>query len=248
MAGLAASTLVAAAATPSNAAAVRGSRTDLLSNTALLQQPPSKTAQKVPPAKSSKTATKAPAPKGDPALPVTYVTAGEGNLARYRVRERLAGKELDNDAVGETPKVMGTIVLDKSGAIVAGQSGFTAELSLLKSDQTRRDRFVRSRILKTDSFPSTSFKVTSVRGLPSPLPTSGETRFQLLGDLTVKGVTRPSVWDVVATVVGNQLKGSAKTQFTFKEFALEQPRVAIVLSLADTIGLEYDFVMTRKTP
>ncbi|HYW32865.1 MAG TPA: YceI family protein [Gemmatimonas sp.] len=247
VAGLAASTLVAAGATPSSAAVVSHAPGNHEMRGVPLVQPPSRTTQKVPRAKSSKTVAKTPAPKGDPTLPVTYVTAGEGNLARYRVRERLAGKELDNDAVGETPKVTGTIALDKSGAIAPG-SGFTAQLSLLKSDQTRRDRYVRTRLLVTDSFPSTTFKVTSVRGLASPLPTSGETRFQLLGDLTVKGVTRPSVWDVSATVIGNQLKGSAKTQFTFKDFDLPQPRVAIVLSLADTIGLEYDFVMTKKTP
>jgi hypothetical protein len=29
--------------------------------------------------------------------------------------------------------------------------------------------------------------------------------------------------------------------FTFKDFSLEQPRVPVVLSVADTIKLEYDF-------
>ena len=205
------------------------------------QQPP------VRPASSKSAAPATRSAKADPSLPVRFTTAGEGNLARYRVRERLVGKDLDNDAVGETPKVTGTIALDAAGRIVPGESGFTAELAPLTSDQARRDNYVRRRLLVTDSFPTTTFKVTEVRELASPLPASGETRFQLLGDLTVKGVTRPSVWNVVATVKGDQLKGSAVTKFTFKDFELAQPRVAIVLSLADTIGLEYDFVMVRTT-
>jgi hypothetical protein len=31
------------------------------------------------------------------------------------------------------------------------------------------------------------------------------------------------------------------TSFTFKDFSLEQSRVPVVLSVADTIKLEYDF-------
>ena len=216
------------------------------------QQPPVKKAS--PPTSSSKNAAAnksakgSKIPKGDPSLPVAYVTTGEGNVARYRVRERLAGKELDNDAIGETPKVTGSIALDKSGKIVSGQSGFTAELGQITSDQTRRDNYVRRRLLVTDSFPTTALTITEIRGLLSPLPTVGETKFQLLGDLTVKGVTRPSTWDVTATVSGSELKGSAKTRFTFADFQLTQPRVPILLSVNDTIALEYDFVMTRKAP
>ncbi len=213
-------------------------------------QPPAKSAPKVTKTAAGKrpatSSTKKVVVKGDPSLPVAYVTSIDGNLARYRVRERLAGKELDNDAIGETPKVTGAITLDKSGKLVPGASGFTAELAMLKSDQDRRDNYVRRRILVTDSFPTTTFRATEIRGLASPLPTSGETKFQLVGDLTVKGVTRPSIWNVTATVIGDQLKGSASTRFTFAEFSLPQPRVPIVLSLVDTIGLEYDFVMAKK--
>ena len=32
---------------------------------------------------------------------IRFAVADSGNVARYRVRERLMGKELDNDAVGE---------------------------------------------------------------------------------------------------------------------------------------------------
>jgi polyisoprenoid-binding protein YceI len=204
-----------------------------------------KPAAKKPAAKTSSRSVKSSA-KGDPSLPVQFVTAADGNMARYRVRERLMGKELDNDAVGETPKVTGSIALDKNGKIIPGESGFTATIDSLKSDQARRDNYVRRRVLVTDTFPTTSLRITEVRGLASPLPTSGETRFQLVGDLTVKGVTHPSVWDVVATVTGETLKGNARTKFTFGDFALVQPKVPVVLSVNDTIALEYDFTMTKK--
>lgn len=187
-----------------------------------------------------------PAPA--PQVAVQYVTSGDGNVARYRVRERLVGKELDNDASGETTQLTGAIALDKTGKIVPGSSRFTATLSEIKSDSDRRDGYVRRRILVVDSFPTTTFVVTGVQGLPAKLPTAGPAEFQLSGDLTVKGVTRPSTWQVKANVSGEKLTGTAITRFTFAEFQLMQPKVPIVLSVVDTITLEYDFSMTKRAP
>ena len=74
-----------------------------------------------------------------------------------------------------------------------------------------------------------------------PLPTTGSRTFQLTGDLTVHGVTHPTTWTVNATFNGTDISGTAATAFTFADFGLTQPRVPIVLSVADTIHLEYDF-------
>jgi polyisoprenoid-binding protein YceI len=178
--------------------------------------------------------------------PVRYETGPAGNAARYRVRERLAGKTLDNDAVGETTALTGVIVVDARGQVLADSSRFVATVSGLVSDEKRRDRYVRNRILVTDSFPTTTFQATAVRGLSVPLPTSGPTAFDLVGNLTVKGVTRPATWRVTATVEGDQLSGRAVTRFTFADFRLLQPKVSILLGVADTIALEYDFAMTRR--
>lgn len=181
-------------------------------------------------------------------IAVRYITNGESSRARYRVRERLLGRELDNDAVGETAEITGSIALDKNGAVVRAASGFDVKLAGLTSDERRRDNYVRSRILLTDSFPSTKLAVTGVRGLPSPLPAAGRVQFQLLGDLTLKGQTRPTTWNVVANVNGDRLTGTASTAFTFADFQLTQPKVRVVLSVADTIRLEYDFAMRKQAP
>ncbi len=181
-------------------------------------------------------------------IAVRYVTTGNNSRARYRVRERLLGRELDNDAVGETSAITGSIALDKAGAVVRSASSFDVNMTGLTSDESRRDNYVRSRLLRTDSFPTTRLAVTGVRSLPSPLPTSGRVQFQLLGDLTIKGITRPTTWNVTADVSGDALTGTAATAFTFTDFQLTQPRVRVVLSVADTIRLEYDFAMRKQAP
>ena len=72
-------------------------------------------------------------------------------------------------------------------------------------------------------------------------PTSGQATFQLLGDLTVRGVTRPVTWDVTATFTPQEVTGQAKTTFTFADFEIEKPGVALILSIEDQVGLELDF-------
>lgn len=169
------------------------------------------------------------------------VVAPAGNEVRYRVREQLAGFDLPNDAVGKTAAVTGGITFDSKGAVVAAGSKLTVDVQGLTSDRSRRDGYVRGRVLETAQYPTVTLAPTAVSGLPWPLPTSGSHTFQLTGDLTVHGTTHPTTWNVTATFNGSDVTGTAITGFTFGDFGLTQPRVPIVLSVADSIHLEYEF-------
>lgn len=169
-----------------------------------------------------------------------------GNEVRYRVREQLVGLDLPNDAVGRTNAVTGGISLDQSGTVIASESEFVIQVAGLTSDKERRDGYLRRRTLVTDSNPTVMLRPTALRGLTLPLPTAGTRAFDLVGDLTIKGVTRPTTWRVNATFAGDTVSGTASTAFTFSHFQLEQPKVRVVLSVADTIGLEYDFRLLKR--
>ena len=170
-----------------------------------------------------------------------FVVAPDSNQARYLVREQLAGVDLPNDAVGKTAAVTGKLVLDEKGAVVASQSSFTIDMSTLTSDRNMRDNFLRRNTLVTAQFPNAVFTPTEIRGLTLPLPARGEAKLQLVGNLTVKNVTRPVTWDVVANFANGAISGLAQTKFTFEQFTLTKPRVARVLSVEDDIRLEYQF-------
>ena len=175
-----------------------------------------------------------------------FVTAGQGNAARYRIREQLVGLDLPNDAVGETKAVTGVIAADAKGNLIPAESKFTVDVSNLVSDKDRRDGFVKRRVLQTDQFPTVTLVPTSIKGLTLPLPTSGARTFDLIGDLTVRGVTHPTTWKVNAQFAPTGMNGKAVTAFTFKDFAIDQPRVPVVLSVADTIKLELDFSLVKE--
>jgi polyisoprenoid-binding protein YceI len=170
-----------------------------------------------------------------------YVVAPTGNEARYRVREQLVGRDLPNDAIGATRDITGRIVVESDGRVVRDSSRVVVAVSGLKSDQSRRDRFLRTRTLETERFPHVELVPVALQGIGAPIAAGTSHTFSLLGELTVRGVTRPTTWQVTARADGSAVVGTATTAFTFKDFNLDQPRVPVVLSVADTVKLEYDF-------
>jgi polyisoprenoid-binding protein YceI len=193
----------------------------------------------------TKTPVKAAAAK-KPVAPIRFVIGPTGNEARYRVREQLMGADLPNDAIGKTTAVTGTILAYPDGRIVKDSSRIVIDVRTLKSDKDRRDGFLQRRTLETEKYPTVELVPTGIRGFNGVLPASGPVTFELLGDLTVHGVTRPTIWQVTARADGQDVAGTASTAFTFKDIQLDQPKVPVVLSVADTIKLEYDFRFARE--
>lgn len=171
--------------------------------------------------------------------------APEGNEARYRVNEQLARMTLPSDAVGATTGIQGGIVLEADGRVVRDSSRIVIDLTTLKSDSDRRDNYVRRNTLETAQHPHATLVVRELRGLRLPLPATGQQTLQLVGDLTLHGVTRPTLWQVTARFDGRRVDGSARTALRFGDFRMEIPRVASVLSVQDSIRLEYDFAFIR---
>lgn len=177
---------------------------------------------------------------------VEYRVVAEGNEARYRVREQLAGFDLPSDAVGTTTVVTGAIVIDADGKVVKESSKFTIDLTTLKTDSDMRDNYVRRNTLQTAEHASAVFVPTELRGVTFPLAATGDLTFQMVGELTLREVTKPVTWEVTAKVDGGTITGQAKTQFTFADFEMTKPSVRRVLSVNDEIRLEYDFRLVRQ--
>jgi polyisoprenoid-binding protein YceI len=174
------------------------------------------------------------------------VLAASGNEARYRVREQLVGHDLQNDAVGETKSLTGALSIDSAGKVIPAASKFTLDAGSFVSDKSRRDGYVRGRLLESDSYPTITLVPTQITGVGLPLPKSGTAPIELVANLTVRGVTRPTTWKGTAQFGDGTVAGSASTAFAFDDMQLEQPRVPVLLSVADTIKLEIDFNLVRQ--
>lgn len=175
------------------------------------------------------------------------VLAPDGNEARYKVREQLAGVDFPNDAIGTTTAITGQVVFGPNGQVDTTQSRIVVDLRPLKSDKERRDGFIQRRTLETEQFPTATMVVRDFRGLPRPIPANGAIAFSLVGDLTIHGVTKPATWQVTGLARNGEYTGIATTKFTFADFGMTKPRVAVVMSVEDEIVLEYQFKLVPKS-
>jgi polyisoprenoid-binding protein YceI len=186
-------------------------------------------------------------PPPDPTKPARLEIA-EGTTARYKVREQLAGISFPSDAVGTTNAVTGMVVINPDGSIDATRSKLTVDLRTLKSDQQMRDGYIQGRTLETEKFPMLEFVPRRAVGLPVPFPSGmgAQAGFQLIGDMTLHGVTNEVSWNVVSTFGNDQVAGRATTTLLFSTFNLTKPSLARLLSVDDKIELEIEFKSKRS--
>jgi polyisoprenoid-binding protein YceI len=183
----------------------------------------------------------APDPKKPQKLEIT-----QGTKARYKVTEQLAGINFPSDAVGTTEAITGAIVINPDGSIGAG-SKITVDLKTLTSDQGMRDNYIQTRTLETGKFPLLEIVPKKTVGLPSPMPSGNQAQvgFQIIGDMTLHGVTKEVTWNVVAVLGAAQIGGRATTTIDFAMFNMTKPSLARLMSVEDKIHLEIEFRCTR---
>jgi polyisoprenoid-binding protein YceI len=174
------------------------------------------------------------------------VVDSSASQASYHAREQLLGRSLPSDAVGTSSGVRGSLVLNPDGSFAIDESSLTVDLTSLKSDESRRDNFIKSNTLETNRFPTATFVPRSAEGLPLPLPTSGQAGFQLLGDLTVHGTIRPATWQVSANFAGASVNGTATTTVQISDFGMTPPKAGPVASIEDQLTLEVAFSAARQ--
>ena len=192
-----------------------------------------------------------PGGPGQPPPPPPPPTAGaklqiaDGSSASYKVNEQFVGISFPNDAIGTSNGVSGTLNIAADGSIAPG-SKLTVDLKGLKSDQDQRDNFVRTRTLETDKYPEAVFVPTKITGIPTMIPFQGQTGFEMAGDLTVHGVTKPVTFHGYATFNRDgSINGRGETSFTFANFGLNQPKIQRLMSVGDTITLDLVFRFKR---
>ena len=179
----------------------------------------------------------------------TVFTLGAGTVARYKVEEVLANTGF-KIATGETQDVAGSIAFHADGGVKGEESRIAVQAATLRTDSNRRDGYVRNRTLLTDTYPEVVFQPTSIEGLPASIgDATGPVDFTITGNLTVRDHTREVTWDASADFPGDgTASGLASVVFTFEDFGMDKPRVAIVVSVEDEILLELDFVGTITGP
>ena len=188
------------------------------------------------------TSTPEASPGASPAAEAAFTLTIDAtqSFARYVAQEELEGVG-DNEVVGETQAIQGTLLFDENWLPIAG-SRVDVDMRTLVTDEARRDNYLYDNVLETGEFPLATFIVTGIEGLDSGLVDGQETTFTLVGDLTLHGVTNEAKWEVTATLNGDTVTGSASTSFELQNYDMEKPIIGPVISIEDVIVLQMDVI------
>jgi len=165
----------------------------------------------------------------------------EQSEARFTISEELNGQP--KTVVGTTNQVAGELALDLSDLSTAQVGVIQVNARTFVTDSDRRDRAIRNFILETDQYEFITFTPTQVTGLSGPAQPGQPFTFQIAGDLTIRGVTQPVVFDV--TVQGEataRLTGTATAVVKRGDYNLTIPSVPNVANVGEEVTLEIDFV------
>lgn len=147
----------------------------------------------------------------------------------YRVDETFTNQQA-NTAVGRTPNVTGTLTLEGSTITAVD---VTADMTSLRSDDSRRDGQLGRQAIQTDRFPTATFRLTGPIEL-GDVPADGETiSATATGDLTLHGVTRSVQVPIQAQLAGDVVTVIGSIEIQFADYGIEQPTSFIVLSIED---------------
>jgi len=151
------------------------------------------------------------------------------------------------NTVGITDDVSGQLTIDANGAPRVAGGEVRIGLDGLASDDDRRDRRVRERILDTLSFPDAIFVPTEMIGFPADYQPGDTAEFTLTGDLTVRDVTRTISLDVVATYTEDRVEATGTSVIAMSDFGIEPPSFAGVFDVGDEVRLTVELVAEPAT-
>jgi polyisoprenoid-binding protein YceI len=203
-----------------------------------LSAPPTQTVvQTAPPASSTK-------PGGNYR---TFVIMPEESRASYIVDEEFFSAALNKLGIppgkvkvtGSTQAIEGFLQLNLADlSAPLGENRITVRINTLATDRDDRDRWIREKGPRLNDYPLATFVATAIADAPASYTEGEEVRFKLIGDLTIREITKTVTFEVTASLSGDTLRGVARTRLLMSDFGIEPPSFANTLTVADEFELE----------
>jgi polyisoprenoid-binding protein YceI len=183
---------------------------------------------------------------GPAALEGTW-TVGANSVAGYRVREKLARLPAQSDAVGRTNAITGSFNVTRQGdeIMVAPGARFEVDVTKLASDESQRDNRIRSMGLESNRFPTATFVSASPIQLPATAA-SAPTKVDVVGDLTIHGVTKRVTLPVDAQFNGGRIEVAGSHTFPFSDFGMTPPNIGGFVTVDNAATLEFRLFFDRR--
>ena len=164
-----------------------------------------------------------------------------GSFVGYRVQEELVGIGAST-AVGRTPDVSGSLVLDGS---TISEASLEADLTTLQSDSGMRDGQLGRQGLETDTYPTATFVLAEPIELGS-VPAEGEAiQATAVGDLTLHGATQRVEIPVEARLANGVVTVVGSLPIAFGDYGMTAPESMRVLSIDENGTMEFQLQFTK---
>lgn len=173
-----------------------------------------------------------------------FVIDQEQSQVRFELEEELRGGT--NPVVGFTNAVVGQVLVDPANPETVQISEIVINARTFMTDDANRDRAIRGPVIlnsASDEFELITFQPTSIEGLEDPVEVGEQVQFTVIGDLTIKGATNETSFDVTATLVDETtIEGIAETTVQRPDFGVDIPDVPMVANVSEEVLLVIDFV------
>lgn len=148
-----------------------------------------------------------------------------------------------NGAVGITKTIQGDIALDRTNVANSQVGDITINISEFKSDNDRRDSFIRQQFLQSNKYPYATLTGATISGLSAGSYQDGTTlKFQISGTLTVHNTKRETVFDATGSYSNGTLVVRATTDLKMSDFGIQVPSIGGLLKVDDAMRLVVNIV------
>ena len=165
---------------------------------------------------------------------------------RFEIDEILRGEPFR--VIGVTDQVAGDLIIDFASPQDSQLGTLRINARTLQTDDGRRDRAIRSRILQSaeDAYEFVEFVPTSLVGLPSEVAIGDEIQFTIVGTLTIREISAEITFDAVVSIESDsRISGSAVATIQRAMYDLTIPSVPFVASVGEDVLLAIDFAAER---
>jgi polyisoprenoid-binding protein YceI len=165
--------------------------------------------------------------------------------ARFIIDEVLNNEP--KTVIGTTSQVAGELAVDPSDPAKSQVGIIQVNARTLTTDSEFRNRAIKNQILQTNQYEFITFTPKQIIGLPASGAVGQSYTFQIVGDLTIRDVTKEVTFDVTATPASaSRLEGTAQTTIRYADYGISIPEVRQVASVDEQVRLEIDFVAVPK--
>ncbi|MFC1976348.1 YceI family protein [Chloroflexota bacterium] len=183
-------------------------------------------------------------PTAEPVAAIrTFRIVPEASEASYAIDEEFFNRPVHFfTAVGRTNAIEGEFQLQIDGNHVElGNNQFTVDLRTLSSDDNRRDNRIRKIGLQSNTFPWAEFTATAIEAFPEDAAEGQDVSFKLIGDMTIREISNPQIFEVTAKLEDNTFTGTATTFLFTQDYGFDPPNLLNVLKVTDGVTVTVEF-------